>query len=174
MAQHALRRKDDERLAPRAQGLAAQHVKILRGRRGLANLQIVLGGQLQVALDARAGMLWALSFVAVREQKHEAAGQIPVVLRGAQELIDDHLRTVGEISKLRFPKNQRFRIVAAKAVFESDASRLGKRGVVNFAKSLLPGEMRERQVIVLGFRIDQNSVALIEGAALGVLPGQTD
>ena len=36
MAQHALRREDDERLAPVAQGLAAQQMKILRGVEGCA------------------------------------------------------------------------------------------------------------------------------------------
>ena len=119
-------------------------------------------------------MLRTLAFIAVRQQKHQAGGQIPFVFAGAQELIDDHLRAVDEISELRFPQNQRFRIVAAEAVFESDASRFGERRVVNLAKRLLAREMRERQVVVLGFRIDQHGVPLIERAALRVLPGKTN
>src|ERR1700675_3429822 len=138
MAQHAFWREDDQRLAPGTQGLPAQHVKILRGRRGLANLQIVLGGQLHVALDARAGMLRALALVTVRQQKNESSRKIPLVFAGAEELVDDYLRAVGKISELRFPKNQRFWIVAAESVFESNTSRFGKRRVVNLAKCLLP------------------------------------
>src|ERR1700721_2081999 len=118
MTQHAFGRKNDQRLAPDAEGLPAQHVEILRGRGGLANLQIVFGSQLHVALDAGAGMLGALAFVAVGEQKHEASRKIPLVFTGAEELVDDYLRAVGKISELRFPQNQRFRIVATESVFE--------------------------------------------------------
>ena len=83
MAQHALRRENDQRLAPGAQGLPPQHVKILRGRGRLADLQIVFGRQLHKALDARARMLRALAFIPMRQQKHQAAWQIPFVFRGA-------------------------------------------------------------------------------------------
>src|SRR5271163_389046 len=169
MPQHAFRRKNAQWLAPNTKGLPAQHVEILRGCRGLANLQIVFRSQLHVALDARAGMLRALALIAVRQQKHETAGQIPFVFRGAQELIDDDLRAVGEVSELSFPHNQGFWIVATEAIFEPDASRFGKRGVVNFAKSLLTREMRESQVIVLSLRIDQHGVPLIESATLRIL-----
>ncbi len=43
MAQQALRRHDDERLAQCAQHLPAQHVKHLRRRRGHAHLHVVFG-----------------------------------------------------------------------------------------------------------------------------------
>ncbi len=123
-----------------------------------------------IALDARAGMLGALPFVTVRKQKHQPAGQVPLVFAGAQELVDDHLRAIRKISELRLPKHKCFRIVAAEAVFEAHASRFGKRGVVNLTKSLLAGKMRKREVVVLRLRIDQHGVSLIERAALGVLP----
>ena len=103
-----------------AQRLAAQQVEILRGGGGLANLHVVARGELQVALDARAGMLRSLAFVAVRQQQDEAGEQIPLVFAGADELIDDDLRAVGEVAELRFPQNQRFGIVAAEAVLESE------------------------------------------------------
>src|SRR5580704_17592842 len=142
MAQHALGRKDDQRLAPRAQGLPTQHVEILRRRRGLANLHIVFRRQLHETLKARARMLRPLPLITVREQKDQPAWQIPFVFRSAQKLVDDSLRAIRKISELRLPHNQRLRIVAAEAVFESHASRFGERGVVNLAKSLPAREMR--------------------------------
>src|ERR1700722_14245352 len=154
MPQHTLWRKDDERLTPNTQRLPAQHMKILCSRRRLANLHIVLSGELHITLDACTGMLGALALVAMGKQKNQPGGKIPLVFAGAQELIDDHLCAIGKISALRFPKNQRLRIVAAEAVFEPDASRFGKRRVVNLAKRLLPRKMRESEVVVLGFRVD--------------------
>src|SRR3982074_2725580 len=54
VAQKPLRREDDERLAPDALHLAAQHVEELRRGRQIADLNVALGGAPQTALDARA------------------------------------------------------------------------------------------------------------------------
>ena len=72
MAQHALRSEHDQRLAPVAQRLAAQQVKILRRIRRLADLEIVAGRELQKALDAGARVLRSLAFVAVGQKQHHA------------------------------------------------------------------------------------------------------
>src|SRR5713226_7987323 len=174
MTQHALGREDDKRLAPHAAHLAAQQVEILRGSRRLADLHVVFRGELHEALEARAGMLRSLALVAVRQKHHETGRQIPFIFAGADELVDDDLRAVGEITELRFPQNERLRIVAAETVFETEAAGLGKRRVVNLAESLLFGEMREREVVVLRLRVNEHRVALAERAALRVLPREAN
>ena len=73
-----------------------------------------LRGELQIALDARAGVLRALAFVSVRQQHHNAGEQSPLVFARGDELVDDDLRAVGEVAELRLPQHQRFGIVAAK------------------------------------------------------------
>jgi hypothetical protein len=98
----------------------------LRGAGGLADLDVVAGGELEVALDAGAGMLGTLAFIAVREQQRDAAEQPPFVFGGGDELIDDDLRAVGEVAELRFPQDERFRVVAAVAVFEAEDAGLGE------------------------------------------------
>ena len=107
MAQHALGGEDDERLAPGEQRLAAQQVEVLRRGRGLADLHVVLGAELEVALDAGARVLRPLPLVAVRQQQHDAGEQVPLVLAGGDELVDDDLRAVGEVAELRLPADQR-------------------------------------------------------------------
>jgi len=47
-------------------------MKILRGRSWITNLQIILGAELQEALEAGAGMFWSLSFVAMWQQQGQA------------------------------------------------------------------------------------------------------
>ena len=76
-------------------------------------------GELQVALDAGAGVFRPLAFVAVRQQHDQPGEQAPLVLAGDDELIDDDLRAVGEVAELRLPQHQRFGIVAAVAVLEA-------------------------------------------------------
>src|SRR6185312_16576810 len=62
MAQHALGRKDDQWLAPRAHRLSPQQMEILRCRRRLANLHVVARGKLKIPLDASARVLRPLAF----------------------------------------------------------------------------------------------------------------
>src|SRR5579864_8269743 len=99
MAQHALRREDDQRLAPGTQRLSPEQMEVLRGGGWLAYLHVVAGGELKIAFDARAGMLRTLPFVTVRQQKHQSAQQSPFVLARGDELIDDDLRAVGEVAE---------------------------------------------------------------------------
>src|SRR5579885_3120491 len=174
MAQHALWGEDDERLAPAAEGLPPQHVEILSGARGLADLDVVFGSELQVTLDAGARMLGSLAFVAMRQEEDDAGGEIPFVLAGADELINDDLRAVCEIAELGLPEHKGFGIVAAEAVLEAEAAGLGEGRIVNFAESLIAREVGKCEVVVLGLRVNEHGVALIESAALGVLSGEAN
>src|ERR1022692_4693798 len=101
-------------------------MKILRGVRGLRDLDVVFRGQLEEALDAGAGVLRSLAFVAVREKQDYAGEQVPLGFAGGDELVDDGLRYVHEIAELGFPKDEGFGIVAAVAVFEAEHTRFRK------------------------------------------------
>src|SRR5882762_4472388 len=70
MTQHAFRREDDEWLAPRTPNLTPQKVKVLRSGGRLADLHVFFTGKLQETLDACAGVLGPLAFVAVGQQQH--------------------------------------------------------------------------------------------------------
>src|SRR6266853_180059 len=119
MAQHAFRCEHHQRLAPVSKGLASQQVKILSGIRGLDDLNVVFGCKLNEALDTGTGMLRALAFVSVRQQHDESGEQVPLGFTGADELIDDGLRHVDEVSELSLPEDKRFGVVAAVAIFKS-------------------------------------------------------
>ena len=174
MAQHAFGREHDQRFAPVAQGLAAQQMKILRGVRRLRNLDVVLRGELDETLDARAGVFRSLAFIAVRQKQHKAGEQVPFGFSGGDELVDDGLRHVYEVAELRLPQNQRFRIVAAVAVFESQHAGFGKSRVVDPAACLTGRDIFQRHIFVFVFDVDQHGVALVEGAAARVLAGRAE
>ena len=96
--------------------------KYCAGGRRLADLQVVLGRELQEALDARARVLGPLPLVAVRQQQHEPGEQPPLVLAGGEELVDDDLRAVGEVAELRLPEDERLRVVAQKPYSKPSAA----------------------------------------------------
>ncbi len=119
-----------ERLAHGAAHLAAQQVEELGGGRGVADLDVVLGGQREEALDARRGVLGALALVAVGEQQHEPRGLAPLVLGGHEVLVDDDLGAVEEVAELRLPDDQRVLVDHRVAVLEAERGVLGQQRVV--------------------------------------------
>ena len=106
MAQQGFWRHDYQRTAHTAQRLTTQHVVNLSRSGRHANLHVLLGAELQITLQTRGGMLRPLSFIAVRQQHHQTAHTAPLLLTGGDELVDNHLRTVGEVTELRFPDSQ--------------------------------------------------------------------
>src|SRR5438034_336021 len=108
MAKHALRRKHNERLAPRAQGLTTEQMEILRSVGGLSNDHIVAGSKLEKALYAGGGVLRPLAVVAMRQQHDNTGEQTPLGFAGCDELIDDALRAVDEVAELRLPEDEGF------------------------------------------------------------------
>ena len=134
------------------QRLTAQQMEILRGGGGLADLNIVVRGELEVALDAGAGVLRALAFVAVGQQQGEAAEQAPLVFAGGDELVDDDLRAVGEVAELRFPEDEGFGVVAAVAILEAQHAGLGEDRVVDAEARLIRIDVVERESRAARFR----------------------
>src|ERR1700691_4152710 len=102
-------------------------------------------GELNKALDARAGVLRPLAFVAVRQEQYDTRKQAPLGFARGNELIDDGLRDVHKIAELGFPENKRFRIVAAVAVFEAEHAGFRKSRVVNAAAGLVWRDVFQRR-----------------------------
>ena len=83
--------------------LPPQDMEIIRRRRAIGDLHIVFGAQLQIALEPRRGMFRPLALVAMRQQADEAGHAQPFALARGDELVEDHLRAIGEIAELRLP-----------------------------------------------------------------------
>ena len=138
--------KHHQRFAPAPQRLPAQQVEVLGRGGGLADLHVVPRGKLQEALEARARVLRPLPLVTVRQQQDQPGEQSPLVLARGDELIDDNLRAVGEVSELRFPQHQRLGIIAAVAILETQHGGFRERRVVNLEAGLLRRNVGERRV----------------------------
>ena len=129
--QQRLGRHHDQGLAEIAQQLPPQDVEIIGRRGAVGDLDIVLGAELQIALEPRRAMLRPLPFVAVRQQHHEPAGAQPLGLARRDELVDDDLRAVAEIAELRLPQHERARVGDRIAIFEAEHAEFGERAVAH-------------------------------------------
>ena len=128
MAQQALGRHHHQRLAPGASTCRRRQWKYLRRRGGLHDLDVVLGGQRQEALEPGARVLRALAFEAMGQEQHQAAQALPLVFGAGDELVDDHLGRVHEVAELGLPDHQPVRAVEAVAVLEAQHARFRTAG----------------------------------------------
>src|SRR5437762_12184675 len=103
------------------------------------------------------------------EQQNNATGPLPFRFRGNNELIDNGLRAVGEIAKLRFPQTKHLRVIQRVPVIEPKHSSLRERAVVNTNAPLFPGEMHQWQVGLPRLRVVKHRVPCAKRAARTIL-----
>src|ERR1700739_112441 len=117
-------------------------------------------------------MFRPLAFITVRKQHDQAGEQAPLVFAGHNKLVDDDLRAVSEIAKLRFPQSQAIRIVAAESVLKAQYGGFREDRVVSLKPRLAWPDIAERHVFFFSFRINQTRVAMVERSTACVLPGK--
>ena len=110
----------------------------------------------------------------MRQQEDDAGEQAPLGFAGGDELVDDDLCAVGEVAELGFPEDEGFGVVAGVAVLVAEDGGLGQDGVVDLPAPLIRRDVGERRPADLGLGVDEDGVALVEGATLGVLTAEAD
>jgi hypothetical protein len=123
VAQKRFGEEEDERLSELAVHLATQQVEVVRWLSAVGDLDVavlvlafklfsgrenarILADKLQVALHAGGRVFRSLSIITVR-QAHDKAGTLePLDLTRCDELVNDDLSGVGEVTKLGFPHNE--------------------------------------------------------------------
>src|SRR5881296_3981270 len=146
VAEQALRAHQHERLPEAPVHLAAQRVEVLRRRGQVADLHVVLGAQLEEALEAGTRVLGPLALVAVRQEEDEAAHALPLRFGGGEELVDHHLRAVGEVAELRLPHDQSMRVGEAHAELEPQHCVLRQHAVEDLEARLVGSDVVEGHV----------------------------
>src|SRR5215831_9317889 len=141
MTQQAFGCHHDQRFSPPPQNLPSQTVKELRRSRRLDDLNVVVHRQFEKPLEPGTGVFRPLSFHAMWEEQRDAAEPSPLIFRGRNELIHDHLCGVPEIAKLRLPGHEAVRSVETVAIFETKHARFRQRAVANLYWSLIGREI---------------------------------
>ena len=117
-------------------------------------------------------MLGPLAFKTMRQQHHQTTVAPPLVFAGNNELVDYHLRAVGEITELRFPQYQGFGFGGGEAVFESQHSELGQQRIEHAKIRPRRANAAKRHKLFAVFLVMQHRMAMKKRAASAVLTGQ--
>lgn len=72
----------------------------------MGHRHVVLRAQLEVTLDAARGMVGSLTLVAVGQEHDDTGVLLPLLLGGGDELVDDGLRTLCEVTELSLPRHE--------------------------------------------------------------------
>ena len=168
MPQQGFRRHHHQGLAVIRFHLPAQRMIVIGRRREVADAHIALSAKLQIAFKAGGGMFRPLPFIPMRQQHHQARHAQPLGLTGCDELINDHLRAIGEVTKLAFPEHHRLRIGQRIAIVKTKHAKFREQRIESFKLRLTVADIIERRVFSLACLINQHRMAMAEGAALHI------
>ena len=149
-------------------------MEVLRRRRAVRDPDVLLGGELEEALELRARVLGPVPLVPVRQEQRQPRGLPPLREAGDEELVDDDLGAVDEVAELRLPEDERVGRRDRVAVLEAETGVLGERRVVDLDRGAGVGQVLDRRVRLAGALVVQDGVPVREGPALGVLAGEPD
>src|SRR3989304_352391 len=134
-------------------------------------LHIFFGAELQITFQPCGGMFRPLAVITMRQEYHQSAITSPFGFTGTDELVKDHLGTVGEITELRFPDHQRVGFGAGVSIFISQYGLFRKCGIDYQEIGLLVADMLQGQVSVAGFLIMYNGMPVKKRTTSAVLSG---
>jgi hypothetical protein len=110
----------------------------------------------------------------MREVDNKTSALQPFPLAGSNELINDDLSAVGEITELGFPDCQRVGADEGVTQLEAKASEFGQRRIADNELGLGRAEVVERDILLLVVLVMDDSVTLREGTTLDILPRDTN
>ena len=131
---------------------------------------------MQEPLDTSGRVVGTLTLVTVWEQQHHVGGLTPLGLTRRDELVDDRLGAVHEVTELGFPQHEGIGMTHRVTVFEADHRVFAQCGVVGEEPAGVVrvglGDRTQRCVLLAGLPVDQDRVTLGESASARVLAGQ--
>ena len=119
-------------------------------------------------------LVGTLALVAVGEQQHDRAALAPLLLGAADELVDDRLRPVAEVTELRLPQHERVGPFDGVAVLEAHRGVLRQQRVVDPEARLALAEIEQWRPLLRVVLVDEHGVTLHERAAAAVLTSEAD
>ena len=132
------------------------------------NIRVIVT-ELQESFQTSTTMFGASTIIAMRKQHHQSSALKPFLLTTGDELINDALRIVGEITKLSFPQDEAVGVDNAVAKIKTEGSEFRQRTVANGEASLIAADVVQWSVLIFVLLVVENGVAVTESSTLNVL-----
>src|SRR5262245_57869081 len=147
-------------------------MKILGRGRGINDLDVVFRGEFEKPLQTGARMLGSHSLKSVRQKQNNRAQPMPFVFSAGDELINDHLSGVDEVTELGLPQNQAIRKIETVTVLKTQDSYFGERAVINLYRCLFRGHVLKRNIRMSVLVIVEHGMSLAKSTASAILSGE--
>lgn len=134
----------------------------------------VVVAKLEEAFDPPARVFRTLTIVTVGQVYDQASALEPLAFTSGNELINDTLSVVSEVTELSFPDSEGVRRHEGVAEFETECTILGKVRVADNKAGLVRAEIVERNVLLFIDLVMDNGMALREGTTFDILTRQAD
>ncbi len=171
VTQQAFRGHDHQRLATGPAHLPTQQMIELRRLGRNDDHHVVLRAQLQKTFEPGRGMLRPLTLHSVRQEQDQTAAAPPLLLTGADELVDHHLGIVGKVAELRLPHHQCLRVGGRVAILEGQHRLFAERRVDDHEIRLVVEQVAQRHISLAAALAVEDGVTMKKSAASGVLTG---
>ena len=132
----------------------------------------VVVGHLQKAHHSGRGVFGTQSVQPVGQKQSDIGGLVPFGLCGTDEVVENDLGPVEEVSELCFPNDQIVRVAQRVAVLEAQHALLAQMRVADHHMCLFLDAL-QRTVLARVLLIHHHRVPMAESASLHVLPAQT-
>src|ERR1700760_4063553 len=108
----------------------------------------------------------------MRQKADQTRHAQPLTFAGRDELVEQYLRAIGEVAELSLPHCKRVRLGERIAILEAEHGLFREQRIDDLVMSLIAAEVVEWRVAALVLLVDQNGMALREGATFGILSRQ--
>src|SRR5262245_59815524 len=117
-------------------------------------------------------MLGSHSLESVRQKQNNRAQPMPFVLSAGDELINDHLSSVDEVTELGLPENEAIRTIETVTVLKTQNPYFRERTIINLYRRLFRGHVLKGNIRMSVLVIVEHGVSLAEGTAGAILSGE--
>src|SRR5215510_2383504 len=148
-------------------------MKILGRSRRINDLDVVFRGELEKTFKAGARMLSSHSLEAVRQKQNKRTQPVPFVLSAGDELINDHLSGVDEITELGLPENQAIRTIETITVLKTQNPYFRERAIIDLYRRLFGSHVLKRHVQMSILIVVKYGMSVAESSAGAILSGET-
>src|SRR5262245_61897582 len=146
-------------------------MKILGRSRRVNDLDVVLRRELEKTLQAGAGMLGSHSLESVRQKQNDGTQSVPFVLCAGDELINNHLSGVDEVTELGLPENRSIRTIETVTVIKTQSPYFRERAVINLYPRLFRSHVLKGNVQMSILVVVEYGMSLAEGTTGAILSG---
>ena len=96
----------------------------------------------------------------MRKEHHQPSHAQPFGLTRCDELVNDHLCSIGKVAELSFPEDECMRLSLRVSILKPQNAELRQGAIDNFNRCLAVSDVRQWDVFVFVLLVDENGMTM--------------